>query len=125
MTTPNAFGFLFLGLLMLLLPSLVPHWFPPNALDGSSTSALWLGLMGWVNDGVWAWVVTRNELVPLAQRALAWRPQPLEEYVPAGILRPAGVFGTDVEMAFVTFSTRRINWYDLELSRSPGAAPAK
>jgi hypothetical protein len=100
MTTPNAFGFLLLGLFMLLLPPAVPGWFPPNYhLDGSSTSALWLGLMGWVNDAIGAWFLARNELLPLAERALAWQPQPLEDFAPGKILRPAVVFERDGELA--------------------------
>ncbi len=100
MTTPNAFGFLLLGLLLLLLPSTVPDWFPPNhALDGSNTSALWLEFMGWVNDAIGAWFAWCNELLPRAERALAWRPQSREEFAPGQILRPAGLFETDGPLA--------------------------
>ena len=99
MTTPNSFGFIFLGLLMVMLPSTIPGWFPPShALDGSSTSALWLGLMGWVNDAIGAWFLARNELLPMAERMLAWRPQPLGDFAPGEILRPALAFETDAQL---------------------------
>src|SRR2546430_872252 len=38
----NAFGFIFYGVLMGLLPAVAPTWFPPTAIDGSSGRALWL-----------------------------------------------------------------------------------
>jgi hypothetical protein len=99
MTTANACGFLFLGLLMLLVPPAVPAWFPPNVPFGSSTSELWLAFMGWVNDAIGAWFLACNELRPLAERVLAWRPEPLANFARGEILRPAVVFETDDRLA--------------------------
>jgi hypothetical protein len=49
MTTTNALVFLLLGLGMIFTPAELPQFFPADAGDGSSTSSLWLGLMGFVN----------------------------------------------------------------------------
>jgi hypothetical protein len=46
MTKANALGFLALGSVMVLLPTLCPGLFPHTAVDGSSTRALWTGTMG-------------------------------------------------------------------------------
>ncbi len=51
MNSANAIGFVALGLAMWLLPSVAPAWFPPAAVDGSSTRALWLEVMGLVQLG--------------------------------------------------------------------------
>ena len=94
MTTANALGFLLLGLVMILLPPFAPGWFPPDGLlDGTSTSALWLEFMGWVNDLVGAWFVACDKLWPLVRRALAWTPPAMDELVPGEILRPAAMLG--------------------------------
>jgi hypothetical protein len=54
----NALGFLACGDLMFFLPALLPAYFPPNARLGSNTSALWLELMGVVNNVVGVGLVT-------------------------------------------------------------------
>lgn len=46
MNSANAIGFVALGLAMWLLPSVAPAYFPHSAVDGSSTRALWLEVMG-------------------------------------------------------------------------------
>jgi hypothetical protein len=89
MTTIHAYAFLTLGGGLNLLPLLAPAHFPPNSLDGSSTSALWLQLMGWVNGGLGAGYAARLQVLPAVARVLAWRPAPLPEFIPAEILRPA------------------------------------
>jgi len=89
MTPLHAYVFLALGGLLNLLPMLAPAYFPPNSLDGSNTSALWLQLMGWVNGGLGAGCVARLQLLPVIGQALAWRPAPLPKFVPAEMLRPA------------------------------------
>lgn len=48
MNTANAFGFLGVGLVMWLMPIVIPGWFPHVAMDGSSTRALWSQTMGLV-----------------------------------------------------------------------------
>jgi hypothetical protein len=88
MTTIHAYAFLALGGVLNLLPLLAPTHFPPNSLDGSSTSALWLQLMGWVNGGLGAGYTARLQVLPAVAQVLAWRPAPLPEFVPAEILRP-------------------------------------
>jgi hypothetical protein len=89
MTTIHAYAFLALGGALNLLPLLAPAQFPPNSLDGSNTSALWLQLMGWVNSGLGAGYVTRLEVLPAVAQLLAWRPALPPEMQPAQILRPA------------------------------------
>jgi hypothetical protein len=88
MTTIHAYAFLVLGGLLNLLPLLVPAYFPPNSLDGSNTSALWLQLMGWVNGGLGAGYAARLQVLPVVAQVLAWRPALRPEFVPAEILRP-------------------------------------
>jgi len=59
MTTHNAFGFLFLGLVMLWLPELAPAVAASHTAFGASTRELWLLFMGSVNaslgGGVLGW----------------------------------------------------------------------
>lgn len=54
MNSANAVGFVALGLALWLLPSVAPAWFPHSAVDGSSTRALWLEVMGLVQLGLGA-----------------------------------------------------------------------
>ncbi len=97
MTTIHAYAFLALGGVLNLLPLLAPAHFPPSSLDGSSTSALWLQLMGWVNGAVGTGYVTRLEVLPAVARLLAWRPALPPEMQPAQILRPAMDFYEEIE----------------------------
>jgi hypothetical protein len=64
MKTNHAIAFFVLGFLLWKLPQVAPALCLTNGSDGSSTRALWLGLMGWVNGGIgaanllaglWAW----------------------------------------------------------------------
>ncbi len=48
MNFANALGFVGFGITMWLLPHLAPGWFPHTAIDGSSTRALWVQMMGFV-----------------------------------------------------------------------------
>jgi hypothetical protein len=94
MTTFNALGFSFLGLLMGYLPAIFPGYFPPTGLDGSNTSALWLGFMGPLVGSLGAFHCLRNEGIPLAYRLLTLRlPQlpPMEQTTPGIMLRPMAV----------------------------------
>ncbi len=97
MTTIHAYVFLALGGTFNLLPVLAPAHFPPNSLDGSSTSALWLQLMGWVNGGLGAGYAARLQVLPAVARVLAWRPALPPEMQPAQILRPAMHFYEEIE----------------------------
>jgi hypothetical protein len=96
MTTIHAYAFLALGGALNLLPLLAPAQFPPNSLDGSNTSALWLQLMGWVNGGLGAGYATRLQVLPAVVQLLAWRPTLPPEMQPARILRPAMDFYEEI-----------------------------
>jgi hypothetical protein len=48
MNCANAAGFLFLGIAMWLSPTVMPGLFQHTAIDGSSTRALWVQVMGCV-----------------------------------------------------------------------------
>ena len=74
MTTNNAIAFLVLGLGMFLAPVEFPQFFPPNAMDGSCTSALWLGLMGALQLAMGAGFAAYNETVRLQAAIHAWDP---------------------------------------------------
>lgn len=89
MTNLHACVFLALGGILNLLTLVAPGLFPPNSLDGANTSALWLQLMGWVNGGLGAGYIVRQQVLPVLGRALAWRPALPPELQPAQILRPA------------------------------------
>jgi hypothetical protein len=52
MNCTNALGFLVAGLVLLLAPAAAPTLFPHTAIDGSSTRALWIEVMGWAQIGV-------------------------------------------------------------------------
>lgn len=62
MNFSNAVGFLFLGLVMLLAPMLVPALFAHVAIDGASTRALWTEFMGLVEFLIGAGYVVRQGL---------------------------------------------------------------
>jgi len=74
---------------MSFLPAFLPAYFPATGLDGTNTSALWLEVMGAVNNLIGISLVAR--VVPAAvTRMLAWRmpvpaPRPV---VAARVLRP-------------------------------------
>jgi hypothetical protein len=74
MTTTNALGFIVLGLGMLLVPADIPQLFPINAGDGSSTSALWLELMGPLQFLLGLAVAGRNEAIRLQAAIEGWDP---------------------------------------------------
>lgn len=52
MTFANAVGFVVFGITSLLLPRIAPAWFANLAVDGSSTRALWVQFMGFVQLGI-------------------------------------------------------------------------
>jgi len=52
MNRTNSFGFIAVGFILCLAPLLAPGLFPHTALDGSSTRALWVEVMGAVQVGV-------------------------------------------------------------------------
>jgi hypothetical protein len=52
MNFTNAVGFVVFGITSLLLPRIVPAWFAQLAVDGSSTRALWVQFMGFVQLGI-------------------------------------------------------------------------
>ncbi len=70
MNNGNAAGFLCLGAAMWLLPVLNPSWFPPVAVDGSSTRALWLQLMGAVEFAFGFIYLLRHGCIPAL---VTWR----------------------------------------------------
>jgi hypothetical protein len=96
MTTIHAYSFLVLGWGLGLLPLVAPGYFPPTGLDGSSTSALWLQLMGGVNGAVGTGYVARLQVLPAVAQVLAWRPALPPEMQPAQILRPAMDFYEEI-----------------------------
>ena len=48
MNTSNSVGFVTLGTVMAVLPTLFPQAFPGTGFDGTSTRALWLNVVGTV-----------------------------------------------------------------------------
>jgi len=91
MTTLNAFGFLFLGAVMIFLPAIDPILFQVTALDGASTSALWLIVMGCFQGSLGLAFIVRNEAAPLAVRLMNLRfpaIRPVIRSAPAQVLRP-------------------------------------
>jgi len=75
MTTTNALGFMLLGLGMFFAPAEAAAFFPVDAGDGSSTSALWLELMGPSNFLLGLVVVAHNETVRLRAAIETWHPR--------------------------------------------------
>lgn len=91
MKAHDAIGFMGIGTLMTFLPALLPAYFPPTGLDGSNASALWLELMGTLNNLIGTWLVAR-EVPAVVNSMLTWRlPIPIEarSVVSANLLRPA------------------------------------
>src|SRR6185436_3700304 len=76
MTKWNAFGFFSFGLLMWLLPTLAPQLFPPNAIDGSSTRALWVQLMALVQGSLGVTFLLRDSALSAVARWLATKSAP-------------------------------------------------
>ena len=74
MTTNNALGFILLGLGMICAPTEAPLLFPANAGDGSSTSALWLGVMGPLSFLLGLTGAVYNEALRLRAGIEAWDP---------------------------------------------------
>ncbi len=83
MNPANAFGFLVLGIVMWALPVAFPAWFPASAIDGSSTRAIWLEVMGVVQAGLGVsfllaqYASALRRAVPVPRHA-----EPLGEQVP-------------------------------------------
>jgi hypothetical protein len=74
MTTNNALVFFLVGLGMLFAPAELPQFFPGDAVDGSNTSALWLGLMGLIQSVLGLAVAMHNETIRLRAAIEAWEP---------------------------------------------------
>ena len=75
----------------MFLPALAPVYFPASAIDGSNTSALWLGFMGFLQSTLGAWFMLRNEAVPMAVRLMTLRLptfKPAERAARGLVLRP-------------------------------------
>lgn len=73
MTTLNAFGFFLFGIVLFFAPAFFPEYFVASALDGSSTSALWLGVMGLFQGSMGLACFIRNEAVPLTVKLMTLR----------------------------------------------------
>lgn len=52
MNSSNSFGFVLVGLTMALAPVVMPQGFPPTGFDGTSTRAIWLATMGFVQVAI-------------------------------------------------------------------------
>src|SRR3954469_5634821 len=102
MSTGNAFGFFFFGLLMWFLPTLAPGLFAHQALDGASTRALWVQVMAVVQTSLGLGFLIRQDLLPRFSRWLSRAPAPQPVWqkrpVPAGAvpvaLNPAPAVGS-------------------------------
>jgi hypothetical protein len=68
----NAFGFLFLGLGMLWLPSVAPGMVSPQGGHSPSTSELWLLIMGAVNASLGASALIWYALLNAARSISLW-----------------------------------------------------
>ncbi len=77
MTLRNAGGFLSFGLVMGLLPLLAPSWFPRTGIDGTSTRALWLEVMGVMQTLLGGGPLVWKIAVPALVRWLAYVPAPV------------------------------------------------
>ncbi len=91
MTTLNAFGFFLFGIGMFFAPAFFPQYFAANALDGSSTSALWLGVMGLFQGAMGIACLILNEAVPFAVKLMTLRLPTFklpERAMPGFVLRP-------------------------------------
>ena len=83
----DSLGFFLFGHLMAFFPALMPGAFPPGAVDGASTSVLWLEFMGIVNNFVGAGILAQS-VPPLVERLRVWRLLPTVEVEPVPVLRP-------------------------------------
>jgi hypothetical protein len=101
MSTNNALCFISVGLMMYGLPTLAPEYFPPHAIYGANTSALWLAFMGIVLGLIGSASLLANEVWFLVRPALAWPPPPVEAELPSGVvIRPAILIpGTEEDRA--------------------------
>lgn len=72
MTTNNALVFVLLGLGMFFAPAELPQLFPANAGDGSSTSGLWLGVMGVGQMLLGLTIAMHNEIIRLRAAIEEW-----------------------------------------------------
>ena len=86
MKLSDAPGFLVIGSLMSFLPALLPAYFPATGPDGTNTSALWLEVMGGVNNLVGIGLVARG-LPAILSRLLDWRLPALPQRRPAVAVR--------------------------------------
>lgn len=80
MNHANALTMITLGAIMVAAPHVAPDWFQPTAIDGSSTRALWLSVVGTTQSGLAALWLLREAL------AQAW--QRLQTALPAAHPKP-------------------------------------
>lgn len=91
MTTLNAFGFFLFGIVMFFAPAFFPEYFAIKALDGSSTSAVWLCVMGLFQGSMGISCIIRNEAVPFTVKLMTLRLPafgPSERPLRGFVLRP-------------------------------------
>jgi hypothetical protein len=89
MKSSHALGFILVGVFFTFIPSLVPAWFPPNEIDGSNASELWLGFMGWVQITIGA-IRFGHSLLGVLATALEYDPAQAAARAAAPI--PTGAF---------------------------------
>jgi hypothetical protein len=85
MNSPNAVAFAALGLAMRVAPWAFPALFPRTGAYASSTSALWMALMGAMLVGIGAAYLSRAHVVPAVLRLISSAPAEVRGApVPAG-----------------------------------------
>ena len=106
MNNRNAWGFVSFGTVMSLLPLLAPAWFPPTGIDGASTRAIWLEVMGVFQLLLGGVRVLWHAVVPAFVRWLAFTPPPIAPLAPVVEFEPeapappvAMAFGSEAEAA--------------------------
>src|SRR5476651_973737 len=69
----HGFGFLVIGVLMWMLPALIPAWFPAPLFGGANGQAMWLEGMGVVQILLGGGLVLRHFAIPSLVRWAAVR----------------------------------------------------
>lgn len=69
----NSIGFILFGLLMVTLPFVDPGICPKDAIDGTSSRALWLDFMGTVQAGIGFWLVGIRAYASVAAKLAVFR----------------------------------------------------
>jgi hypothetical protein len=89
MSTLNAIGFVICGLVMAMLPFMMPHAFPAGSLPGG-TSTLWVEFMGWVNGLIGGMFLVIERGLVFVRHQLVWNGIPPDAVVDESkIVRPA------------------------------------